>query len=179
MKRALVIVAIALIVPRAVAAHVVVSPPFVEAGVDSEIEFATPNERPPHATIEIRTTAPAGISVVSATAPAGWKATVDGSSVLWSGGRLEGRTTASFPVRILARVRAGTYSFISAQTYDDGATVQWKADLSVLPAAGAAAPKQHPWGAAAAALAGIVVIVVIVGSLIGLRYRRRRPLQDP
>ena len=62
------------------------------------------------------------------------------------------------------------------QTYDYGATVNWKADFSVLPAAGTAAPKQHPWSAVGAALAGIVVIA---GSLIVLRYRRRRPLQDP
>ena len=63
----------------------------------------------------------------------------------WTGGRLEGRTTTSFPLRITARVRAGTYGFAAAQAYDDNATVRWKADLSVLPASGAAAPKQHPW----------------------------------
>jgi len=176
MRRALGAAVIALVIPAAAAAHVTVSPSFVEAGVESEIAFSTPNERPPHATIEVRTTTPPGVSVVSATAPAGWKATVDGSTVTWSGGHLEDRTTASFVVRILARVRAGTYAFTSVQTYDDGATVRWKADFSVLPAAGAKAPDQHPWGAVAAAIAGIVVIA---GSLIGLRYRRRRPLQDP
>ncbi len=171
MKRALGVAAIALIVPAAAAAHVIVSPPFVEDGVESKIAFTMPNERPPHATIAIRTTAPHGITVVSAAAPAGWKATVDGSTVTWSGGRHENRESASFPVRILARVRAGTYAFTSVQTYDDNATVRWKADFSVLPAAGAAAPKQHPWDAVGAALAGIVVIA---GSLIGLRFLRPR-----
>ena len=171
----LVVAAIALIVPATATAHITVAPPFVEDGVESEIAFATPNERPPHATISVRATAPPGISVVSATAPAGWKESVAGSTVTWSGGRLEDRTTASFPMRILARVRAGTYAFTSVQTYDDGATVTWKASLSVLPAAGAAAPRQHPWGAVAAALAGIVVIG---GSLIGVRLLRRRPLQE-
>jgi uncharacterized protein YcnI len=174
-RRALVATAIALAVPGAAAAHVTISPPFVEDGVESEIAFATPNERPPHATISVRATAPSGISVISAAAPAGWKATVDGSTVTWSGGRLEDRRIASFPVRILARVRAGTVAFTSVQTYDDGPTVTWKASLSVLPAAGAVAPKQHPWGALAAALAGIVVIM---GSLIGMRFLRRRPLQE-
>jgi uncharacterized protein YcnI len=175
-KRALVAAAIALVLPTAAAAHVVVVPPFVESGTESKIAFAAPNERPPHAMILVRATAPPGISVVSATAPGGWKATVEGSTVTWSGGRLEDRTTAMFPVRILARVRAGAYAFTSAQTYDDGATVHWKADLSVLPATGAAAPEQDPWGAVGAALAGIVVIA---GSLVGLRFLRRRPLQDP
>jgi len=170
-----VVAAIVLVVPAIAAAHVTVSPPFVEDGVETEIAFTTPNERPPHATITVRVTAPPGISVVSATAPAGWQATVDGSTVTWSGGRLGGRETASFPMRVLARVRAGTYSFTSVQTYDDDATVRWKAALSVLPAAGAAAPKQHPWSAIGAALGGIAVIA---GSLIGLRFLRRRPLQE-
>ncbi len=77
---------------------------------------------------------------------------------------------------MLARVRAGTYAFTATQTYDDGATVHWKIDLSVLPAAGAAAPKQDPWGAIAAALVGVVVIG---GSLVGVRMlRRRSTLQD-
>ena len=52
-------------------------------------------------------------------------------------------------------MRAGTHSFAATQTYDDGATVKWNAGLSVLPATGAAAPKQHPWGAVAAAVAGV------------------------
>jgi len=173
-KCALAVAAIALVIAAAAAAHVTVSPSFVEAGVESEIAFATPNERPPHATTEVRATAPPGVSVISASAPPGWKATVDASTVTWSGGRLGDRTAARFPVRILARGRAGTYSFTSAQTYDDGATVRWKADFTVLPAA-AAAPTQHPWGAVGAALAGIVVIA---GSLIGLRFLRRRPLQE-
>lgn len=175
MRRAAAVAAIALAVPAAAAAHITVSPPFVEDGVETEVAFAVPNERPPHATTAVRATVPPGLTVVSATAPTGWKATVDGSTVTWSGGRLEGRAAASFPLRVLARVRAGTYSFTSVQTYDDGATVHWQASLSVLPATGAAAPKQHPWRAVGAALAGIVVVA---GGLIGVRWLRRRPLQE-
>ena len=174
MKRALAVAAIALVIPAPATAHVTVTPSFVEAGVETELAFATPNERPPHATTEVRATAPPGVSVISASAPPGWRATVDGPTVTWSGGRLEDRTATPFPVRILARSRAGTYAFTATQSYDDGATVRWKADFTVLPAA-AAAPKQHPWGAVGAALAGIVVIA---GSLIGLRFLRRRPLQE-
>jgi hypothetical protein len=96
--------------------------------------------------------------------------------VTWSGGRLEDRSAVSFPLRVRARVRAGTYAFAAAQTYDDGATVKWKSALSVLPASGSAAPKQHPWGALAAALAGVAVIA---GSLVLVRVLRRRSLQDP
>ncbi len=175
MKRALAVMAVALAVPTAAGAHVTVSPPFVEDGVETDVAFATPNERPPHATVAVRVTAPPGIAVVSSTAPAGWQARVTGSTVTWSGGRIEDRTTISFPVRIVARVRAGTYAFISVQRYNDGATVSWKANLSVLPATGAAAPRQHLWSAVIAACAGIIVIA---GSLVGVRLLRRSSLQD-
>jgi uncharacterized protein YcnI len=155
--------------------HVTIAPPFVDDGVDSDIGFSTPNERPPHATVAVGTAVPAGITVVSASSPPGWSAKVDGQNVTWSGGRLEGRETASFGLRIRPRVRAGTVTFASTQSYDDGATVRWTSNLSVLPAAGAAAPGQHPWGALIAAVLGIVVIA---GSLVVARALRRRPLQE-
>jgi len=174
-KRVLTATAIALFLPAAANAHVTIAPPFVEDGVETGIAFATPNERPPHATTTLSVTAPPGIAVVSATAPAGWRATVTGTTVTWSGGRIENRATVTFPMRVRAQVRAGTYSFAASQTYDDGATVDWNAQLSVLPAAGAAAPTQHPWGAVASALAGIVVIA---GSLVLVRLLRRRSPHD-
>jgi uncharacterized protein YcnI len=174
-RRTLAALAIALALPTAAVAHVTIAPPFVEDGVETEIVFTTPNERPPHATIRVRATAPPGIAIISATAPTGWSAVVDGSNVTWSGGRLEGRESARFPVRVRARVRAGTYTFAAAQAYDDGSVVRWQATLSVLPATGKAAPAQHPWGAIAAALAGIVVIAV---SLVGVRLLRGRSLQE-
>lgn len=175
MRRLAAIVVAALALPAAAAAHVEISPPFVEDGVETRIALAAPNERPPHATVTLRATAPAGLTVISAGAPAGWTAAVNGSTVTWTGGRLEDRESASFPIRIVARVRAGTYAFTSVQTYDDGATVRWTADLSVLPASGAASPAQHPWGALAATIAGIVVIG---GSMLALRLLRRRSLQE-
>ena len=89
MRRALAVVAIALAVPVAAGAHVAISPPFVEDGVETEIGFVTPNERPPHTTVAVRVTAPPGFAVVSTVAPAGWKARVTGSTVTWSGGRVE------------------------------------------------------------------------------------------
>jgi uncharacterized protein YcnI len=168
-------VVIALIIPAAAGAHVTIAPPFVEDGVTSTITFQTPNERPPHATTSLTVTAPPGITVESAQSPAGWHATVNGGTVTWSGARLTGRTTTDFPLRITARVRAGTFGFLAAQRYDDNATVRWKAVLSVLPASGAAAPKQHPWTAVIAAIVGVIVIA---GSLFAVRAFRRKPLPD-
>jgi hypothetical protein len=164
-----------LVVPATAAAHVTIAPPFVRDGVRSTIAFEMPNERPPHATIGLVVTAPPGITVDGAKAPPGWRVAVSGGTVTWTGGRIGGQRTVAFPVEVTARLRAGTYQFVSRQSYDDGRHIGWKVDLSVLPASGAQAPKQHPWGAVAAAVAGLVVVVV---SVLGLRRLRRDPLQE-
>jgi uncharacterized protein YcnI len=167
--------AVALLLAAVAGAHVTIAPPFVQDGVVTTIAFQLPNERPPHATTRLTVTAPPGVEIRSARAPAGWQATAQGGTATWTGGRVEGRRTVDFPITVYARVRAGTYGFLAAQRYDDGATVKWKPELSVLPASGSAAPKQHPWGAIAAAVVGVVVIL---GSVVGLRYLRRSPLQE-
>ena len=71
---------------------------------------------------------------------------MSGSRVTWTGGRLVGRTTTSFPVRITARVRAGTYSFGATQVYSDNATVKWNADLIVPPGLGLERPRRSTPG---------------------------------
>jgi hypothetical protein len=164
------LLAAALALPVAATAHVTIAPPFVDAGVATEISMTVPNERPPHATVALEATMPAGISIVSATSPEGWTATVDGSTVTWSGGRITERAEVAFPVRIEASLRAGTYSVAARQRYDDGAEVRWSSNLSVLPASGEAAPDQRPWPAIAA---GVVGLTIIAGSLLVLRRLRR------
>ena len=131
----------ALVLPACALAHVTIAPPFVNDGIASKISFEAPNERAPHATIELRTSAPPGVRIVSAAAPPGWRVALSGSTVTWSGGRIEGTRTVAFPLRVLAKVRAGTYSFLSAQRYDDGATVKWKASLSSSPRRAAPPPR--------------------------------------
>ena len=174
MRAVLLATAAALALPCLAEAHVTVKPPFVNDGVETEIAFQTPNERAPHATVSLSTTAPPGVRIVSASAPPGWHATATASTATWSGGRIDGLRVVSFPLRVEPRVRAGTVQFTSAQGYDDGATVRWKVDLIVLPATGAAAPRQH----LGIALAVGVVGVVIAGSLLALRPLRRRPARD-
>jgi uncharacterized protein YcnI len=173
--QALVAAALILTLPGTAGAHVTIAPPFVEDGVPTTIAFQTPNERAPHAMTALSVTAPPGITIEDATAPSGWRAAVAGSTVTWTGGRLTGTAELDFPIRVNTRVRAGSHSFVATQTYDDGGTVKWKVDLNVLPATGAAAPRQHPWSAVAAAVAGLLVVVL---SVLGLRRLRRSPLQE-
>jgi uncharacterized protein YcnI len=171
----LLVTAAALVLPGLAVAHVTLKPAFVHDGVETEVSFQAPNERAPHATVSLATTAPPGVRIVSASSPPGWRATVSGSTATWTGGRIEGIRVVSFPIRVEARVRAGTQQFTSAQGYDDGATVRWKADLIVLPATGAAAPKQH---LGTALIAGVAGVLVITCSLLALRLLRRRPPRE-
>jgi hypothetical protein len=171
-RKPLVAAAVALLVPAAASAHVTIQPPFVEDGVETEISFQTPNERPPNETISLSVKAPPGISIDSASSPPGWTADVKGSSVTWTGGRLVDRTTTSFPIHVTAKVRAGTYNFAATQKYSDNAEVKWDTALSVLPASGAQAPKEHPWAAIG------VGIVVVLSTLAGLYFLRRRSLPE-
>ncbi len=167
--------AAALALPTTGSAHLVFAPPFVEAGEETPVVLEVPGERPPHATIEVGVTAPPGVVIVSASGPPTWRATIEGGTATWRGGRVENRATTGFPLRILAKVRAGTYTFQARQRYDDGAVVTWKVDLNVLPASGPVAPEQHLWAAIVATLVGIGVIA---GSLLGLRRLRRGTLQE-
>jgi uncharacterized protein YcnI len=170
----LVLLALALV--PAASAHVTVRPAFLEDGETATLSFDTPNEREEHATVALSVSAPAGLRFVSAEAPSGWRVSVGAGTVTWSGGRLEGDAVASFPVRVRARTRAGGYAFSAEQRYDDGATVRWRASITVLPASGAAAPNEHPGRAIAAGVAGLVVIAA---TLLALGYlRRRRALQE-
>ena len=174
MKRALVAVAAALVIVGTAAAHVVVTPTFVEQGVKTVITFEAPNERAPHATTSLSVEVPSGITVVEDLAPRGWSSTIAGSRVTWSGGRLEGEEVGEFPLRIMAERGAGTATFRAVQTYEDHESVTWTADLTVLPGAGQPAADGRSWGLIAA---GLVVVLLIAASVLAVRFLRRRSLQ--
>ena len=75
---------------------------------------------------------------------------MSGSTVTWTGGRLVDRTTTAFPLESPRRFAPARTASRPPRATSDNAEVKWKADLSVLPASGAAAPKEHPWAAIAA-----------------------------
>ena len=154
----------ALLVPGRADAHVTISPTYVDADATSTITFETPNERQPHATVS-----------VAMDPPPGWRVDVQTTHVRWSGGRIEGRRTVGFPIRVLARTRAGNQTFRAVQRYDDGQEVRWPATLSVLPAEGDEAPSQHLGRALAAGAAGLLLLL---GSFLVLRLLRRPKLQE-
>ena len=132
-------------------------------------------QRRPHATVSLAIEAPPGVAFSAADPPPGWKLHVETTRAEWTGGRIEGTRTVAFPIRVLARTRAGNETFRAAQRYDDGEEVRWPATLSVLPAEGDKAPNQHLGRALAAGAAGVLVLGV---SLVVLRLLRRPKLQE-
>jgi uncharacterized protein YcnI len=165
------LVAVALAVPAAARAHVTIAPPFVEAEAPTAIAFATPNERPGHATTALEITAPAGVEIARADPPRGWTVAVSGNRARWSGGRIEGESDVSFAVVVTARMRAGAATFQASQRYDDGEVVRWDARLTVLPPSAEDSPPEH---LRRAVIASVVGLVAIGGGFVSVALRRRR-----
>jgi uncharacterized protein YcnI len=163
--------AVALTVPAAVGAHVTIAPPFVESDAPTTIAFATPNERPGHATTALEITAPGGVEVSHADPPPGWSIAVSGNRARWSGGRIEGESEVSFAVVVTARMRAGAATFQASQRYDDGEVVRWDARLTVLPPSAEDSPPEH---LRRAVIASVVGLVAIGGGFVSVALRRQR-----
>ena len=166
---------VALVVVSTGAAHVTLSPAFVEAGVRSTVLFETPNEREGRATTSLRLEAPPGVELGAVAAPPGWELALDDGVATWTGGRIEGTNVVSFPLEVIARTEPGNVAFRAVQGYDDGESVRWEASLTVVPATGADAPQQQLGRAVAAGTVGLAVIGV---SLVLVWRLRRRPLQE-
>lgn len=171
MRPGLAAFAVALIVAPGAAAHITLTPAFVEVGIPTEIRMTVPGERPSTPTIGVEATMPSGVSIVVASSPDGWAATVEGATVKWAGGRIEGRAEVVFPVRIDPDVSPGTYGVAVRQRYADGAVVPWNSDLLVLPSTGEVARSGRTWPALGGAALG--ALVLIGASLLVLRRLRR------
>jgi hypothetical protein len=165
-RRALVAAAAAgaLLAPPA-SAHVTARPASLEARTTQRIFLEVPNERDAGTTTRVELAVPAGLEIVSAEAPPGWRVARDVARASWSGGAIEGRDLVDFPVDLRATGRAGWVELDVRQGYDDGAEVTWTPSLTILPAGGGA-PKQR-FGRAL--VASVVGIGVVAGSLVLLR----------
>lgn len=162
-----------LVVAPAASAHAQFTPAALNANVETVIQVEVPNERRGHATTGLTLRFPPGIDVIAATGPSGWTAAVDGGTALWSGGRVEGEKVVTFSVTLRTGLRADTYEIEARQLYEDREHVDFAPKLTVLPATGYAAPRQH---LGRAVIAGVVGLIVVAASLLGVRYLRRRSL---
>lgn len=164
----------ALLVPAEAAAHVEPKPPFVTAGSDDTVSLDTPNERTTAAMTELVVEAPPDVTIVEVAAPVGWEAESTREIATFTGGSLDPGATLQF-VATLRAARAGTSTLRAVQRFDDGRQVDWDVDVSVLPAAGAAAPDQHLGRALVAASIGVIAVAL---SLLVVHRLRRGSLQE-
>ncbi len=170
----LLVAVVTLALPTTALAHVEPKPPFVSAATDTSVSFDMPNERESATMTELVLETPSDVQIVDASAPAGWMQDFTADRVVFSDGKLPPGTTLAFAATLRAE-RAGTSTLRAVQRFDDGGEVPWKVELSVLPASGAAAPKQHPERAIIAAAVGVALVGL---SLLLMHRLRRRSLQE-
>jgi hypothetical protein len=162
---------LALVGAPSAGAHVIVQPDFLVANESDTVSLYAPNERKLPMT-ELYVSAPKGVEVVHAHAPAPWQATFTTGTATWTGGKLAPLTAASFGLVLDARRSPGTVELQVEQRYDDGGVVRWPILLTVLP--GKTSPSQNLELAVIVGLIGLLVVAVI-GLLA---WRRRQPALD-
>ena len=156
-------VALAVVAPAA--AHVVVSPAFVQSGGTGTVDLTGPNERDVPMT-GFSVSVPGGLEIVHAHGPVGWAASVVGRSATWRGGSLAPGDEATFGIVLEVSAEPGTVELEAVQRYADG-VVRWPVSLTVTPAA--ESPSQN------LALAGVVGLigVLVLAAMGALAWRRR------
>lgn len=140
----LAVLAAALALAPAAAAHVTVHPNSLPAGSFTVVDVTVPNERQNAATTRVELKLPPGVFFLSTQPVAGWKAQVvyrklarptqvhgseitqEADRVIWSGGRIEPGQFQRFPLSIRVPDRAGSLAtFKALQTYSSGEIVRW------------------------------------------------------
>jgi uncharacterized protein YcnI len=126
------VLAAALALPAAAAAHVTLQPNTAAAGGFTRLDVRVPNERDDSATVKVDVQFPEGFESVSYEPRAGWEVAVRRSGenvtrITWSGGRIEPGEFTDFglSLRIPEGEAGDKLTFKALQTYDDGEVVRW------------------------------------------------------
>lgn len=115
-----------LAVPGAASAHVTVEPAQADAATEITATFRVPNERDTDPTTKIDLQLPEGVTGAQPQPVDGWESSVQGRTVTWTGGRIEGTDARRFPVRLtLPDDEGASLAFKVLQTYDSGTVVRW------------------------------------------------------
>jgi uncharacterized protein YcnI len=174
---ALVVVAVALLVPAGASAHARVSPAVSVAGQLQLYSLAVPTEKSNLTTTKIVMTVPSGFGIDSfVPPPPGWtqhvRQTGSGNSavvteVTWTGGKTPSGEDSLF--QFLAQpASAKSYTFLVQQTYSDGSIVNWSgSESSDAPAPTIAAQSSLGGGSGVSALTIVALIVGVLGLVAG------------
>jgi uncharacterized protein YcnI len=121
----LAVVAGALVAAPVAAAHVTVNPNQAAPGSFARLAIQVPNEEESADTVKVAVRLPAGLGEVGFQPKAGWKRTVSGRTVTWSGGKIAPGEFDEFVISAELPDKPGTLVFPAIQTYSNGKVVRW------------------------------------------------------
>jgi uncharacterized protein YcnI len=108
-------------------AHVTVHSADAKAGGGGTLVFKVPNEESNASTTKIEIDLPTDtpLSDVTAQPPAGWRADVSSTQIVFSGGTITGDNDQEFPIKVGKLPTADKIVFKALQTYSNGDVVRW------------------------------------------------------
>lgn len=116
----------ALVAVPVAGAHVTVNPQQAAPGSFARLAIQVPNEEEGADTVKVSVRLPAGLGEVSFEPKAGWKRSVAGQTVTWSGGRIGPGEFDEFVISAeLPDTPGRTLVFPAVQTYSNGKVVRW------------------------------------------------------
>jgi uncharacterized protein YcnI len=197
-KTFVVLTLLGLVVAPVASAHVEPSPEKVPANSVSKITLSVEGEESVPA-VQLTVQMPIGVTDVVAQPTPGWKRSVNGRVVTWSGGKIPHGATGKFSFTAHMPATPGrVLVFPSLVTYADGKVVHWiGAESSDTPAARvtltasqqtnppppappppgattAASKNDHSGGTSAWVWVAVAAVVLAAGALGALLIRRRR-----
>jgi uncharacterized protein YcnI len=105
-------------------AHTTVSPEEVSAGSTETFTVSTPGEKSVPI-IEERVVVPQGFEVMGVSSPDGWQGSIEGSSVVWTGGEIPEGEEQQFSFEAQVPGQTGEYQWRAFDTYEDGSVSEW------------------------------------------------------
>jgi uncharacterized protein YcnI len=120
------LLAAALIVAPAAAAHVTINPSAVQADSFARFDLRVPNERENASTTKVAVKLPKGLVEVSFQPKPGWKRSVAMGTVTWRGGTIAPGEFDEFGLSAKVPNDPGAkLTFPAVQTYSNGEVVHW------------------------------------------------------
>lgn len=105
-------------------AHTTVSPEEVSAGATETFTVNTPGEKE-IPIVEEKVEVPEGFEVSSVDSPDGWQGSIEGGSIVWSGGEIAEGEEQEFTFEAQTPDQTGEYAWSAFDTYEDGSVSEW------------------------------------------------------
>jgi uncharacterized protein YcnI len=159
-------VATSLVWASAASAHARLSPAVSVSGELQLYSLAVPTEKEGATTTKVVLTPPPGFNIDSFVPSAGWKRTVSGRSVTWTGGATPTEEDSLFQF-LAEAAHPGTYTFHVQQTYADGTVVSWSGPESSEDPAPAIEVKSSLGGGGTPAPTIVALVLGALGIVVG------------